>query len=117
MTSLSRDVRSAQAWNVLPELDVGSKLLALGLYWDKDARAIISIKCKYALQTKGERVSRHLGDKHDIPPTVRKGGAPTPAIHHDVNTVYRHCYRGAPERLQNHGGFFVLRERTSQIYV
>jgi hypothetical protein len=73
MTSLSRELRSSQAWNVLPELDVDSKFLALGLYWDKDARAITCIKCKYALQTKGDRVSRHLGDKHDIPPTLRKG--------------------------------------------
>jgi hypothetical protein len=73
ITSLSREVRPSQAWNVLSELDVDSKFLALGLYWDKDAGAIICIKCKYALQTKGERVSRHLGDKHDIPPTVRKG--------------------------------------------
>jgi hypothetical protein len=61
-----------QAWNVLSELDVNNKFLALGLYWDKDAGAIICIKCKYALQTKGERVSRHLGDKQNILPTLRK---------------------------------------------
>lgn len=35
--------------------------------------AIICIKCKYALQTKGEGVSGHLGDKHDILPILRKG--------------------------------------------
>jgi hypothetical protein len=73
MTSLSLEVRPSQAWNVLPELDVDDKFLTLGLYWDKDAGAIICIKCKYALQTKGGRVSKHLGDKHDILPTVRKG--------------------------------------------
>lgn len=37
MTSLSQEVRPSQAWNVLPELDVDNKFLALGLYWDKDA--------------------------------------------------------------------------------
>jgi hypothetical protein len=72
MTSLSKEVGLSRACNVLPELDVDSKFLALGLYWDRDVGATICITCKYALQTKGERVSRHLGDKHDIPPTVRK---------------------------------------------
>ena len=65
MTWLSREGRPSQAWNVLPELGVDNKFLALSLYWDKDAGAIICINCKYALQTKGEKVSRHLGDKHD----------------------------------------------------
>lgn len=69
MTSLSRKGRPSRAWNVLPERDVDSKFLALGLHLDKDAGAIICLECKYALQTRGERVSRHLGDKHDIPPT------------------------------------------------
>jgi hypothetical protein len=72
MTSLSQEVRLSRAWNVLPDFDVDSKYLALGLYWDRNVGAVICITCKYALQMKDERVSRHLGDKHDIPPTVRK---------------------------------------------
>ncbi|KAF2715921.1 hypothetical protein K431DRAFT_236565 [Polychaeton citri CBS 116435] len=72
MTSLSRQGTS-RAWNVLLEFVVDSKLLALGLHWDKDAGAIICTKWRYVLQTKGDRVSRHLGDKHDVPPTLRKG--------------------------------------------
>lgn len=70
MTSLSREVRLSRAWNVLPDLNVNGKFLALGKYWNRDVGAVICIMCKYALQMEDERVSRHLGDKHDIPPTL-----------------------------------------------
>jgi hypothetical protein len=43
MASLSGKIRPSQAWNVLPEQDVDSKFLALGLYWNKDTDAIICL--------------------------------------------------------------------------
>lgn len=57
----------------MPERDADRTLAVFGLHWDKDAGAIICISCKYALQTKGERVSRHLGERHDVPAKARKG--------------------------------------------
>lgn len=65
--------RPTQAWSALPEADVHRRLTALGLHWDRAAGAIICLSCKYALQTKGERVSRHLGDKHRVEAAARKG--------------------------------------------
>ena len=63
----------SQEWESLPEEDIRCRLIVLGLHWDKDAGAIICISCQYALQTKGERVSKHLGERHDIPAKARKG--------------------------------------------
>ena len=50
-----------------------TRLAAVGLYWDRDAGVIICTTCKYSLQTKGERVSRHLGEKHSVPVQARAG--------------------------------------------
>lgn len=38
-----------------------------------DGTVIICTSCQYALQTRGERVSRHLGEKHGVPVQARAG--------------------------------------------
>lgn len=50
-----------------------SQLAANGLYWDRKAAVIICTICRYALQTRGERVSRHLGEKHGVSAQARAG--------------------------------------------
>lgn len=70
MASLSRTDRPSQTWHALPGRDAHRRLYTLGLYWDKEAGAII---CQYALQTKGERLLRHLGDEHNTRSTARRG--------------------------------------------
>ena len=58
-----------QEWKSLPVADVRRKLEVLGLYWDQTAGAIICIPW----HAKGERVSRHLGERHEIHAKARKG--------------------------------------------
>ena len=53
--------------------DAGTQLATIGLYWDREAAVIICTSCQYALQPKGDRVSRHLGEKHGVSLKARVG--------------------------------------------
>ncbi len=48
-------------------------LAGLGLYFNQPELAIICIQCGYAIKPDGDRVSRHLGEKHQTPKPLRKG--------------------------------------------
>lgn len=50
-----------------------SRLKSLELYLSRPELAIVCMRCKYALQPKGDRVSRHLWEKHHVPIEDRKG--------------------------------------------
>lgn len=45
----------------------------LGLYCNVPEPAILCIKCGFALKADGDRVSRHLGEKHDVAKSARRG--------------------------------------------
>ncbi|OBR02115.1 hypothetical protein CH63R_14416 [Colletotrichum higginsianum IMI 349063] len=49
------------------------RLEALQLYMNKPEPVLICRPCGYALKSFGERVSRHLAEKHDVPKTQRRG--------------------------------------------
>ncbi|PWI64591.1 hypothetical protein PCL_09521 [Purpureocillium lilacinum] len=49
------------------------RLLALGLYYNEPEPAVLCLRCGFALKTGGDRVSRHLGEKHDITRKARWG--------------------------------------------
>lgn len=49
------------------------RLLALGLYYNEPELAILCTRCGFALKRDGDRVSRHLGEKHDITRKARWG--------------------------------------------
>lgn len=49
------------------------RLLALGLYYNEPEPAILCTRCGFALKTDADRVSRHLGEKHDITRKARWG--------------------------------------------
>ncbi|KAJ4013676.1 hypothetical protein NW761_015084 [Fusarium oxysporum] len=47
-----------------------------GLYLNQPEPAIICIQCKFALKADGDRVSRHLGERHGISKPARRGLGP-----------------------------------------
>ena len=50
------------------------KLASLGLYYNQSPKpAIICIQCGFALKPGTDRISRHLGEKHNIPKQRRHG--------------------------------------------
>ncbi|KAK2005545.1 hypothetical protein LZ32DRAFT_597022, partial [Colletotrichum eremochloae] len=49
------------------------RLDALGLCLNTPELALICRPCGYALKPFGERVSRHLAEKHDVPKSERRG--------------------------------------------
>lgn len=49
------------------------RLDALGLYLNSPEPAIICRLCRFALKPFGDRVTRHLGEKHDVPKAARRG--------------------------------------------
>jgi hypothetical protein len=51
--------------------DVALKLEKLGLILNYPEPALICSRCKYALQPRGVRVSRHLAEKHNVPASDR----------------------------------------------
>ena len=69
-----------------------TQLAALGLYWDREAAVIICISCQYALQPKGDRVSRHLGEKHGVSLKARVG----------LNAFVQHLALPDPNQLDLH---------------
>lgn len=60
-------------WTDLSAQDVETKLKTLGLYINTPERAVICRRCQYALQPSGEAVTRHLGEKHNLPAKERRG--------------------------------------------
>lgn len=64
---------SLQTHSAFNRADSESQLAAIGLHWDQNAAVIICTNCKYALQPRGERVSRHLGERHGVPVQARAG--------------------------------------------
>lgn len=48
-------------------------LLALGLNYNETEPAILCIRYGFALKTDADRVSRHLGEKHDVTRNARWG--------------------------------------------
>lgn len=49
------------------------RLESLELYLNRPELAIICMRCKYALQPNGDRIARHLWEKHHVSPEHRKG--------------------------------------------
>jgi hypothetical protein len=49
-----------------------SYLTRLGLYYNEPELAIIYVICGFAIKPGGDRVSRHLGEKHGIPKSERR---------------------------------------------
>lgn len=45
----------------------------LGLYYDKVEPVLICQQCRYALKPSSETVTRHLGEKHRISASARRG--------------------------------------------
>jgi len=48
-------------------------LEGLGLHYNLPEPAIICTHCGFALKADGDRVSRHLGEKHDVSKRARRG--------------------------------------------
>ena len=57
----------------LSVIAISEKLSYFNLYLNQPERALICLLCGYALQTRGQQASRHVGDKHGIPRSERKG--------------------------------------------
>ncbi|KAG5788003.1 hypothetical protein H9Q69_012933 [Fusarium xylarioides] len=49
------------------------QLNSLGLYLNQPEPAMLCIHCKFALKADGDRVSRHLGERHGISKLARRG--------------------------------------------
>jgi hypothetical protein len=62
-----------RSWKSLPLEQAERRLEALGLHFNQPERALICARCKYALKPSGETVSKHLWEKHQIPPEERHG--------------------------------------------
>lgn len=63
----------SQGWKSLSIEDQDHRLASLGLHLHRPERAIICVQCQYALQPSGERVSKHLWEKHTVPAEAREG--------------------------------------------
>jgi hypothetical protein len=72
-TTESRQRYPVRSWKSLPLEQVERRLEALGLHHDQPEQALICTRCKYALKPSGETVSKHLWEKHQIPPEERHG--------------------------------------------
>ena len=49
------------------------RLEQLELHYDFSAPAVICTRCGYALKIDDDRVGRHLGEKHNVPKSRRRG--------------------------------------------
>ena len=70
---IPRQSSRSRTRNVFTRAEADGQLAVLGLYWDRAAAVIICEPSQYALQTKGDRVSRHLGEKHEVSREARAG--------------------------------------------
>jgi hypothetical protein len=64
---------TTQKWENLDPEDMDSRLATLGLCLNKPESAIICMRCKYALNPSAVGISKHLWEKHQVPPAARKG--------------------------------------------
>ena len=62
-----------QDWESLSVSERDARFASLGLYYNKLEPALICKQCKYALKPSGETVTRHLGEKHGISASARRG--------------------------------------------
>ena len=62
-----------QDWSSLGPVEIGQRLASLGLYLNRPEPTLICQLCKYSLQPSGEGVSKHLGNKHNVALSLRKG--------------------------------------------
>jgi hypothetical protein len=62
-----------RSWRNLPLEQAECRLEALGLHFYQPEQALICTRCQYALKPSGETVSKHLWEKHQIPPEERHG--------------------------------------------
>jgi hypothetical protein len=69
----SRRQYPVRSWKSLPLEQAERSLEALGLQSNQPEQALICTRCKYALKPSGETVSKHLWEKHQIPPEERHG--------------------------------------------
>jgi hypothetical protein len=69
----NRQQYPVRSWRSLPLEQAERRLEALGLHFDQPERALICARCKYALKPSSETVSKHLWEKHQIPPEERHG--------------------------------------------
>jgi hypothetical protein len=59
------------AWSFISENDIALNLEKLGLTLNHPESALICSRCKYALQSSGVGVSRHLAERHNVPASDR----------------------------------------------
>ena len=75
MDSLLKD------WGTLGPAAIDSGLADLNLSFDRDNRAVICTRCKYALQPSGQTVSKHLWERYAVNAKRRRG------LHALINSV------------------------------
>ncbi|OBS15160.1 hypothetical protein FPOA_13953 [Fusarium poae] len=95
-----------------------------GLYLNQPEPAILCIQCKFALKADGDRVSRHLGERHGISKLARRGpglfiralrlpdpktlpvrpdgSSPHPHLRIQQGAACRHCYHFNAHRAERH---------------
>lgn len=73
MATAEQHPQQLRSWKHLSPEEAQHRLGALHLFLDQRARALICIRCKYALKPSGETVSKHLWEKHQTPPEARYG--------------------------------------------
>lgn len=63
----------SQIWSPLSREQQIERLASLGLHLNQPEPVIICCTCQYAIQGSGDRISRHVGEKHGIPAEARRG--------------------------------------------
>lgn len=61
------------AWSDLSKREVNCRLRDIGLVLSEPKEVLICTRCKYALQSSGQTVSKHLWEKHCMPAKERSG--------------------------------------------
>jgi hypothetical protein len=60
-----------RSWKNLTPEDADRMLRNLDLHFNQPERALICIRCEYALKLSGETVSKHLREEHQTPSEAR----------------------------------------------
>jgi hypothetical protein len=68
-------------WGTLGPAAIDSGLADLNLSFDRDNKAVICTRCKYALQPSGQTVSKHLWERYAVDAKRRRG------LHALINSV------------------------------
>jgi hypothetical protein len=109
----SRPRPKSCAWDGLNPDQRLQRLDALHLHINSPEPALICRVCAYALQTTGDRVTKHLWEKHQVPKEMRhgltpfihslrlpdpnklenrpNGSPPHPFLKKQISAAYRHC--------------------------